>query len=739
MSQYDNVKSRLQKLDIKIINTKEDFTITKIFQLECPKGHQTEQKNTSMINRLSAYSNKKCTNICGTCCNEDGILQKILPVMEAKGFELIELKDDHLNIIYKCVCGNIASSNTKNIKKSNSCAKCLNHHRNYSIVCEDAKTAGFEIEMSFKEYLENHEIVRMKHLSCNQEIQKPFSISMHFVCKHCTKAAQHQEKEVIQKTEFKYGYKCSINDCLYYAIYLGTTQPLYCDMHYPNEGKKILFAGYKHRICIEEDCDKRASFNYKIGMKQIFCQSHMQPKMINVASIKCIDCQENTARYTYKKDYPKANYCKVCRDKKSDKEKIVDCREKLCNPPDCWRQAIFGYTRTNKKEWKCKEHKKDDMVDVKNIFRTCQFQNCASQANYNYSNQKRALFCKKHKEVGMIDMYHIKCHYDNCIKRPCYNYKSETAAKYCSTHKLPLMIDVISPRCQEENCKHFPFYNYSNFTFPIFCSKHQLIGMVDVRHLICEQCTSQAVYGYLGKTSCRCAAHKELGMLRQSNRKCCKNACIEYAQYGNIGFMPVFCENHKDPSHINLIEQKCKKCNLKGILNLDNLCLYCEIPEDKIIMKKQYQVKKWLDEQKYKYLSYDKPIDNGICNSHRPDFVFESNNNSFSIVLEVDEHMHKRGEYTPECEEIRMINISQSLGQPTIFIRFNPDSYHKDGQKISNHVPLDRFKILRKILDKYLDTSVERIQKMGFCSMIQLFYDDFDKDNIKYSTILGFD
>ena len=174
MSQYDNIKSRLQNYDIQVTNSKEDFNTTKIFQLECPKGHQTEQKNTSMINRLSAYSNKKCTNICGTCCNEDGILQKILPVMEAKGFELVELKDDHLNIIYKCVCGNIASSNTKNIKKSTCCAKCLNHHRNFTSLCENAKEAGFEIEMSFKKYLEDHSSIKMKHLTCQQEINKCF-------------------------------------------------------------------------------------------------------------------------------------------------------------------------------------------------------------------------------------------------------------------------------------------------------------------------------------------------------------------------------------------------------------------------------------------------------------------------------------------------------------------------------------------------------------------------------------
>ena len=76
MSQYDNVKSKLNKMSIKILNSFEDFSRTKIFELECGKGHHTEQKNTSMINRLSAFSNGKCLNICGICCSEEGILKK---------------------------------------------------------------------------------------------------------------------------------------------------------------------------------------------------------------------------------------------------------------------------------------------------------------------------------------------------------------------------------------------------------------------------------------------------------------------------------------------------------------------------------------------------------------------------------------------------------------------------------------------------------------------------------------
>lgn len=168
------------------------------------------------------------------------------------------------------------------------------------------------------------------------------------------------------------GYKCIVDDCIYYAIYSGDERPLYCDFHYPNPDAKIkkTFKGYKHRICIEPSCQerkKRASFNYEIGMKQIFCEDHKQPEMINVISNKCKECKKNTARYCYKKDYKKATLCRECRDKKKDKDDIVDCYETLCDPPRCWRQACFGYNRKNKKEWRCKEHKKDDMTDAQHM------------------------------------------------------------------------------------------------------------------------------------------------------------------------------------------------------------------------------------------------------------------------------------------------------------------------------------------------------------------------------------
>jgi hypothetical protein len=101
--------------------------------------------------------------------------------------------------------------------------------------------------------------------------------------------------------------------------------------------------------------------------------------------------------------------------------------------------------------------------------------------------------------------------------------------------------------------------------------------------------------------------------------------------------------------------------------------------------------------------------------------------------------MHKKSDYTPECEEIRMINISQSLGQPTIFIRFNPDAFKKNGKVVKNNISSEKFKVLKQVLDNCLKIVITEIQQSGFCSMIQLFYDDFDKNNIRTTTILPFE
>lgn len=101
-----------------------------------------------------------------------------------------------------------------------------------------------------------------------------------------------------------------------------------------------------------------------------------------------------------------------------------------------------------------------------------------------------------------------------------------------------------------------------------------------------------------------------------------------------------------------------------------------------------------LDVNEYKYESCDRMIEHGVCFSYRHDFVFDCG--THFVVLEVDEGQH-RG-YDTKCEDIRMINVYQSLGLTTKFIRYNPDAY-----KMGKNKKDPSFHQITKLLQTALD------------------------------------
>jgi hypothetical protein len=87
-------------------------------------------------------------------------------------------------------------------------------------------------------------------------------------------------------------------------------------------------------------------------------------------------------------------------------------------------------------------------------------------------------------------------------------------------------------------------------------------------------------------------------------------------------------------------------------------------------LAKQLRVKNILEENNILYEAYDSIVGDQGCSKKRPDFVIDAG--THKVVLEVDEYQHKKGEYN--CEVKRMRDITQALGIPTLFIRYNPDS-----------------------------------------------------------------
>jgi len=133
----------------------------------------------------------------------------------------------------------------------------------------------------------------------------------------------------------------------------------------------------------------------------------------------------------------------------------------------------------------------------------------------------------------------------------------------------------------------------------------------------------------------------------------------------------------------------CPKCQMWRTYG--ELCAYCKPKNKNNLYKKtkEWKVVKYLK----KYIPdhvfiHNRSVGNDCTDGHLfPDIRFDCG--YYNLIIEVDEHKHRGANY--QCDKQRMYDIIAKLGQPCIFIRYNPDN------KKSN------LNVLLKIIKKYLN------------------------------------
>jgi hypothetical protein len=447
-----------------------------------------------------------------------------------------------------------------------------------------------------------------------------------------------------------------------------------------------------HKHCAENNCDKRPNFNYNGEKRGLYCSDHIKKGMVDVV-------------------------------------------HKRCSEVGCIIQPVYNYLGTKQGKY-CVSHAKNGMVNVKD--KTCLQIGCIKRPNYNYENENIGIYCAKHSANDMINVTSKKCIYKGCIIKPSFNYCTELQGIYCVDHALEEMVDVKNKKCEHIDCDTRPTYNYNGFKIARFCFDHKELYMIDVCNNKCivKNCHIRANFGIPGFKPTYCATHKLSNMIFNSSHLCETEMCNNVAIFGHK--KAISCEDHMIDTMINLIENECKSCGLVNILNNENLCTYCD-PEHFNICRgaKEKKIKSWLNTNNYEILSHDTIINGGECIKSRPDFILESINKTHYIVIEVDEHQHKHSNYLEECECTRMINISQALGMPVIFIRYNPDEYITNKTKF-NPSHNSRVDVLNQWLNWTLNKTFDEINNIGFCSLIQLFYDGYTETSTEYKTLLPF-
>jgi len=446
---------------------------------------------------------------------------------------------------------------------------------------------------------------------------------------------------------------------------------------------------------------------------------------------KCSYLNCNTRPSFNKPGETKGLYCK-----EHTKNDMIYVTAKTCIEKGCTTIPSFNKPGETKRLY-CKKHAKDGMIYI--TVKTCIEKGCTTQPTFNKPGERKGLYCKEHAKNGMRCVTVKTCIEKGCTTIPNFNKHGEIKGLYCKEHAKDGMICVTVKPCIEKGCIIQPNFNKPGETKGLYCKEHSKDGMINVTDKTCIEkgCTTRPNFGLPGNKALYCCKHKKDGMIARPKHLCEFGKCREISTFGYKKAQ--FCENHAEKDMINLIEKECKGCKIVMILNQNKLCYFCDPKTQKRYIKAhETEMKHWLDVNGYKYESHDKMIDKGACIRNRPDFIFESNSGSHYIVLEVDENQHKFSKnYSEDCECTRMVNISQALGMPTIFIRYNPDKFKKNKKSVDIKKS-KRLNTLKTYLNCALEKHIEDVRDLGYLSFVQLFYDDYDETNTQYITILEY-
>lgn len=224
-----------------------------------------------------------------------------------------------------------------------------------------------------------------------------------------------------------------------------------------------------NKICIIDNCNVTANFNYKNLLPE-YCATHKNDDMINVKTKLC-EVENCNSIATYGNNNIK-QYCNTHKDINMTKLN----KDKKCLFESCQVTPSYGYK--NKTKQYCKDHKLPTMVLIS---QSCKFEDCEDRARYNYIDKKGAMYCLKHKKENMVDKNKKICIIENCIKYASFK-DDNNKVLYCTEHKTQDTISNKNKKCLFEGCKTAAYYG-TREEKKMYCAKHKKDNMCNyVKH-----------------------------------------------------------------------------------------------------------------------------------------------------------------------------------------------------------------------------------------------------------------
>lgn len=220
------------------------------------------------------------------------------------------------------------------------------------------------------------------------------------------------------------------------------------------------------------------------------------------------------------------------------------------------------------------------MIVINNNFSSqVKMPNCQSciteKATHGYKGGSK-LYCKKcAKNIDNVgNLTRRSCKEETCWTEPYWNYSDDKKGLYCAKHALDGMIDHKHPKCiyiDEDGVKCTKYSSYGpEGDKPLFCQPHSLLfdDMVCLStHKKCaykddegNKCSAPANYNLPGsETGMFCGKHRRAE--DEYIRKCYRCVCGKRASYNYLTEkIPLFCELHKKEFMWNIADPRCDIC-----------------------------------------------------------------------------------------------------------------------------------------------------------------------------------
>jgi len=289
------------------------------------------------------------------------------------------------------------------------------------------------------------------------------------------------------------------------------------------------------------------------------------------------------------------------------------------------------------------------------------------------------------------------CANHKCRKTACYNYEGRKALM-CEYHKCDNMIIIQKQKCTHVKCHRIARFNIPNEKHAIYCIDHKLPDMIDLENALYDYDNKQ---GFIEKMNKRIYESNQPFLLVKDkkpldNKKkplelkntCCRDGCDKIPKFNAPHKKGgLYCDEHKKMFMVNVVDIPCRTpfCTTRALKKYDGHCLFCFVhlfphsPLTRNYKTKESSVVEFVKTTfpQYNWIT-DKRVQDG-CSRRRPDLLLDLGDQV--LIIEVDENKH--ADYECSCENKRVMELSQDVGHRSIvFIRFNPDSYVVEDQKV---------------------------------------------------------